>query len=56
MLQEVNGYKEEIEEAEHLYHTLNINIQMLEIQNERVAEEIKSYVSNDSSDKKKSIR
>ncbi|KFM67816.1 Intraflagellar transport protein 81-like protein, partial [Stegodyphus mimosarum] len=54
--QEVNGYKEEIAEAEHTYHMLNTKIQMLEIQNERVAEEIKSYVSSDSSDKKKSIR
>ncbi|GFU18327.1 intraflagellar transport protein 81 homolog [Trichonephila clavipes] len=54
--QEVNAYKEEITEAEHLYHTLNVKIQMLEKQNERVAEEIKSYVSSDAADKKKSIR
>ncbi|XP_015917332.1 intraflagellar transport protein 81 homolog isoform X2 [Parasteatoda tepidariorum] len=54
--QEVNSYKEEIAEAEHLYHTLNVKIKMLELQNERVAEEIKSYVSSDAADKKKSIR
>ncbi|XP_035233139.1 intraflagellar transport protein 81 homolog [Stegodyphus dumicola] len=54
--QEVNSYKEEIAEAEHTYHMLNTKIQMLKIQNERVAEEIKSYVSSDSSEKKKSIR
>ncbi|KAG8183384.1 hypothetical protein JTE90_008286 [Oedothorax gibbosus] len=54
--QEVNNYKEEITESEHLYHTLNVEVQMLEKQNERVAEEIKSYVSSDAADKKKSIR
>ncbi|XP_054713185.1 intraflagellar transport protein 81 homolog [Uloborus diversus] len=54
--QEVNTYKEEIAEAEHRYHTLNVELHMLEIQNERVSEEIKSYVSSDAADKKKSIR
>ncbi|CAL1528609.1 unnamed protein product [Lymnaea stagnalis] len=54
--QEVRGYKEECRAEESRYHYLNCMMKILQVQQARVNAEMKSYVSSDTQDKKKTFR
>ncbi|XP_002742265.1 intraflagellar transport protein 81 homolog [Saccoglossus kowalevskii] len=54
--QEVKVYREECSQEESRYHYLNCMIKMNEIQQTRVADEMKAYVSSDPLEKKKAFR
>ncbi|XP_059177446.1 intraflagellar transport protein 81 homolog [Physella acuta] len=54
--QEVKGYKEECRAEESRYHYLNCMMKILQVQQARVASEMKAYVSADAQEKKKTFR
>ncbi|XP_069105336.1 intraflagellar transport protein 81 homolog isoform X1 [Argopecten irradians] len=54
--QEVRAYREEVTQDEGRYHYLNCMINMLEIQQQKVADEMKSYTSSDTFARKKTFR
>ncbi|GFO11516.1 intraflagellar transport protein 81-like protein [Plakobranchus ocellatus] len=54
--QEVKGYKEECKAEESRYHYLNCMMKVLQVQQQRVAAEMKAYVSSDAQEKKKTFR
>ena len=54
--QEVRGFSEECRAEESRYHYLNCMMGVLKQQQARIAEEMKSYVSHDAADKKKTLR
>lgn len=54
--QEVRGYAEECRAEESRYHYLNCMMGVLKQQQERVAQEMKTYVSHDQTEKKKTFR
>lgn len=54
--QEVQKFQDEISSSESRYHYLNCYIEMLELKDQMIADEIKSYVSSDQKEKKKSMR
>ncbi|CAH1781188.1 unnamed protein product [Owenia fusiformis] len=54
--QEVRVLREEVNAEESRYHYLNCMKGMLEVQQQKIADEMKSYVSHDSTEKKKSYR
>lgn len=55
-LQEVRALREEISAEESRYHYINTMSKMMELQQQRVNEELKLYTSSDQADKKKSYR
>lgn len=54
--QEVRAYWEETTAEESRYHYLQCMLKSVEIQQQRVAQEMKSYVSGDPAEKRKSLR
>lgn len=54
--QEVRGYREECKAEESRYHYLNCMMKVLHVQQQRVAAEMKAYVSSDAQEKKKTFR
>ncbi|GFR67031.1 intraflagellar transport protein 81-like protein [Elysia marginata] len=54
--QEVRGYSEECKAEESRYHYLNCMMKVLLVQQQRVAAEMKAYVSSDAQEKKKTFR
>lgn len=54
--QEVRGYHEECKQEESRYHYLNCMIRMIEMQQQKVADEMKSYTSSDPYTRKKTFR
>ncbi|XP_030837564.1 intraflagellar transport protein 81 homolog isoform X2 [Strongylocentrotus purpuratus] len=54
--QEVRAYREECSQEESRYHYLHCMLQMVEMQNQRVASEMKAYTSADQMEKKKAFR
>lgn len=54
--QEVRGYAEECRGEESRFHYLHCMMGILEQQQERIAQEMKAYVSSDHSEKKKTMR
>ena len=54
--QEVKAYREEILAEESRYHYLQCMRRMLEVQQQRINDEMKSYVSSDQQEKKKAMR
>jgi intraflagellar transport protein 81 len=54
--QEVRGFSEECRAEESRYHYLHSMMGVLERQQERIAEEMKAYVSHDIAEKKKTMR
>ncbi|BFZ00683.1 hypothetical protein BsWGS_03721 [Bradybaena similaris] len=54
--QEVKGYREECKAEESRYHYLNCMMKVLQVQQARVASEMKAYVSSDPLEKKKTFR
>uniref|UniRef100_A0A0B7B4J9 Intraflagellar transport protein 81 homolog n=2 Tax=Arion vulgaris TaxID=1028688 RepID=A0A0B7B4J9_9EUPU len=54
--QEVKGYREECKAEESRYHYLNCMMKVLQVQQSRVASEMKAYVSSDPLEKKRTFR
>nr|KAG5694660.1 hypothetical protein BaRGS_003938 [Batillaria attramentaria] len=54
--QEVRGYTEECRAEESRYHYLHCMMGILQQQQERIAQEMKAYVSSDQTEKKKTMR
>ncbi|XP_041483124.1 intraflagellar transport protein 81 homolog [Lytechinus variegatus] len=54
--QEVRAYREECSQEESRYHYLHCMLQIVEMQNQRVASEMKAYTSADQMEKKKAFR
>ncbi|XP_077987747.1 intraflagellar transport protein 81 homolog [Glandiceps talaboti] len=54
--QEVRAYREECSQEESRYHYLNCMIKVIELQQQRVTDEMKAYVSSDPMEKKKAFR
>ncbi|XP_071499018.1 intraflagellar transport protein 81 homolog [Diadema antillarum] len=54
--QEVRAYREECSQEESRYHYLHCMLKMIEMQNQRVASEMKAYTSADQAEKKKAFR
>jgi intraflagellar transport protein 81 len=54
--QEVRGYREECMAEESRYHYLNCMKKILEVQHQRISDEMKAYVSSDPMERKKSFR
>ncbi|XP_052104713.1 intraflagellar transport protein 81 homolog [Mytilus californianus] len=54
--QEVRGYHEECKQEESRYHYLNCMIRMIEMQQQKVADEMKAYTSSDPYTRKKTFR
>jgi len=54
--QEVRGLREELAHEESRYHYIQCMIKVLDIQQQRIQEEMKSYTMSDSADRKKSFR
>lgn len=56
VLQEVRAYHEECSQEESRYHYLHCMMQMVEIQQKKVADEMKAYTSADPYARKKTFR
>ncbi len=56
MFQEVRGYREECSAEESRYHYLQSMMKIIEIQNQRVQDEMKAYMSSDPNEKKRAFR
>ena len=54
--QEVRGYHEECKQEESRYHYLNCMIRMIEMQQQKVADEMKAYTSSDPYTREKTFR
>uniref|UniRef100_A0A3Q2U373 Intraflagellar transport protein 81 homolog n=1 Tax=Fundulus heteroclitus TaxID=8078 RepID=A0A3Q2U373_FUNHE len=54
--QEVKALREEMAQKENRYHYINAMSEIIELQIQRAAEEMKAYVSSDPLEKKKAIR
>ncbi|XP_064639360.1 intraflagellar transport protein 81 homolog [Lineus longissimus] len=54
--QEVRGYREECMAEESRHHYLNCMKKILEVQHQRISDEMKAYVSSDPAERKKSFR
>ncbi|XP_041856508.1 intraflagellar transport protein 81 homolog [Melanotaenia boesemani] len=54
--QEVKALREEIAQKENQYHYINSMSEIIEMQIQRAAEEMKAYVSSDPQERKKAIR
>ncbi|XP_032433729.1 intraflagellar transport protein 81 homolog [Xiphophorus hellerii] len=54
--QEVKALREEMAQKENRYHYINSMSEIIEMQIQRAAEEMKAYVSSDPQEKKKTIR
>ncbi|XP_070538822.1 intraflagellar transport protein 81 homolog [Ptychodera flava] len=54
--QEVRAYREECAQEESRFHYLNCMTKIIELQQQRVADEMKAYVSSDPQEKKKAFR
>ncbi|XP_047236250.1 intraflagellar transport protein 81 homolog [Girardinichthys multiradiatus] len=54
--QEVKALREEMAQKENRYHYINAMSEIIEMQIQRAAEEMKAYVSSDLQEKKKAIR
>ncbi|XP_019740683.1 intraflagellar transport protein 81 homolog [Hippocampus comes] len=54
--QEVKALREETAQEENRYHSINCKSEVIEMQIQRAAEEMKAYVSSDVQERKKAIR
>ncbi|XP_012673245.1 intraflagellar transport protein 81 homolog [Clupea harengus] len=54
--QEVRGLREEVDQEENRYHYINCMKEVFEVQMQRVAEEMKAYVSSDPQERRKTVR
>ncbi|XP_054628730.1 intraflagellar transport protein 81 homolog isoform X2 [Dunckerocampus dactyliophorus] len=54
--QEVKALREEAAQEENRYHSINCKSEIIEMQIQRAAEEMKAYVSSDVQERKKAIR
>ena len=52
----MRAFREECSQEESRYHYLNCMLKMIEMQNQRVASEMKAYTSADQAEKKKAFR
>ena len=55
-MQEVRAFREEIAAEESRYHYLHAMMRVIEVQQQRINEEMKAYVSPDPQEKKKAYR